>query len=67
MSALKIRASMFPEQKTALDAAYQASLEEASVARIYGGLHYRNSTMVGKAMGKKIGELACQNYLKPVR
>jgi hypothetical protein len=44
----------------------EAYAEEVSVARIYGGLHYRNSTMVGKAMGKKIGELACQNYLKPV-
>jgi hypothetical protein len=41
--------------------------EEISVARIYGGLHYRNSTVVGKAMGKKIGDLAVQNYLKPVR
>lgn len=40
--------------------------EEVSVARIYGGIHYRNSTMVGKAMGKKIGELAVQSYLKPV-
>lgn len=43
----------------------EAYAEEVSVARIYGGLHYRNSTMVGKAMGKKIGDLACQNYLKP--
>lgn len=40
--------------------------DEVSLARIYGGLHYRNSTVVGKAMGKKIGELAVQNYLKPV-
>ena len=40
--------------------------EEVSVARIYGGLHYRNSTVVGKAMGKKIGELAVQKCLKPV-
>ena len=39
--------------------------EEVSLARIYGGIHYRNSTIVGKAMGKKIGELAVQNYLKP--
>jgi hypothetical protein len=43
----------------------KAYAEEVSAARIYGGLHYRNSTVVGKAMGKKIGELACQNYLKP--
>jgi hypothetical protein len=40
--------------------------EEVSLARIYGGLHYRNSTVVGKAMGKKIGELAVQTCLKPV-
>jgi len=40
--------------------------EEVSAARIYGGIHYRNSTVVGAAMGKKIGELAAQNYLKPV-
>lgn len=39
--------------------------EEVSAARIYGGIHYRNSTMVGKAMGKQIGELAVSNYLKP--
>jgi hypothetical protein len=43
-----------------------AYAEEVSVARIYDGLHYRNSTMVRKAMGKKTGELACQSYLKPV-
>jgi hypothetical protein len=41
--------------------------EEVSLARIYGGIHYRNSTVVGKAMGKKLGELAVQNYLKPAR
>jgi PAP2 superfamily len=41
--------------------------EEVSLARICGGLHYRNSTVVGKAMGKKIGELAVQNYLRPVQ
>jgi hypothetical protein len=46
-----------------------ASIEEwaneVSAARIYGGIHYRNSTVVGKDMGKKIGELAVRNYLKP--
>jgi hypothetical protein len=40
--------------------------EEISAARIYGGIHYRNSTVVGQAMGKKIGEFAVQNYLKPI-
>ncbi|MBB5061534.1 hypothetical protein HDF16_006270 [Granulicella aggregans] len=40
--------------------------EEVSAARIYGGLHYRNSTVIGKAMGEKIGNLAVQKYLKPI-
>jgi hypothetical protein len=41
--------------------------DEVAVARIYGGLHYRNSTVVGKAMGKSIGQLAVNSYLRPVR
>jgi hypothetical protein len=41
--------------------------DEVSEARIYGGIHYRNSTVVGKAMGKKIGALAVQRYLPPTR
>jgi hypothetical protein len=41
--------------------------DEVAVARIYGGLHYRNSTVVGKAMGKSIGRLAVSSYLRPVR
>jgi hypothetical protein len=40
--------------------------DEISAARVYGGIHYRNSTLVGQAMGKKIGELAVQNFLKPI-
>ncbi len=35
-------------------------------AKIFLLASIRNSTVVGKAMGKKIGELAVQNYLKPV-
>lgn len=41
--------------------------EEVSAARIYGGIHYRNSTVVGKDMGRKIRELAARNYLQPAR
>jgi hypothetical protein len=41
--------------------------EEVSIARIYGGIHYRNSTVVGKDMGKKIGEMAVRNYLMSAR
>jgi PAP2 superfamily len=40
--------------------------DEISAARIYGGIHYRNSTVVGQAMGKQIGELTVQNFLKPI-
>jgi hypothetical protein len=32
--------------------------QEVAMARIYAGVHYRNSTEVGIAMGKRIGELA---------
>jgi hypothetical protein len=33
-------------------------VREVAVARIYDGVHYRNSTEVGTEMGRKIGELA---------
>ena len=37
------------------------------MARIYDGVHYRNSTEVGSAMGKKIGELAVKSLPKVTR
>ena len=45
----------------------KAFTDEVSAARIYGGIHYRTSTVVGQAMGRQIGEVAVQQYLKPVR
>ena len=41
--------------------------QEVAMARIYDGVHYRNSTEVGTAMGKKIGELASRNIPKATR
>jgi hypothetical protein len=41
--------------------------QEVSLARILDGVHYRNSTEVGTAMGKKIGELAVQKLPKATR
>ena len=41
--------------------------KEVALARIYDGVHYRNSTVVGSAMGKKIGELAVSSFPKPTR
>lgn len=40
-------------------------VQEVANARIYDGVHYRNSTQVGTAMGKQIGELVAAKYLKP--
>jgi hypothetical protein len=41
--------------------------KEVAHARIYDGVHYRNSTEVGSAMGKKIGELAAKSVPKMIR
>lgn len=40
-------------------------MQEVAEARIYDGVHYRNSTEVGTAMGRQIGELAVDKYLRP--
>ena len=40
---------------------------EAIEARVYDGVHYRNSGEVGAAMGRQIGKYAMENSLKPVR
>jgi len=42
-------------------------VQEVAVARIYDGVHYRNSTEVGTAMGKQIGELAVKSFARPIR
>jgi hypothetical protein len=38
--------------------------DEVSMARIFAGFHYRFSTLVGKDMGKKIGELVVATQLR---
>ena len=38
---------------------------EVANAGIHDGVHYRNSTEVGTAMGRKIGALAAANALRP--
>lgn len=44
-----------------------AFLLEVANARIYDGVHYRNSTEVGTAMGKKIGAWTAANALRPAK
>jgi hypothetical protein len=39
---------------------------EVDNARVWGGLHYRNSTQVGEAMGRRIGALAVKEVLTPM-
>jgi PAP2 superfamily len=42
-------------------------VQEVAVARIYDGVHYRNSAEVGTEMGKKIGTLAAQKLARSTR
>lgn len=37
-------------------------IAEVAAARIYGGLHYRNSTEVGTALGRQVGQLAVAKF-----
>jgi hypothetical protein len=41
--------------------------KEVAQARIYDGVHYRTSTEVGFAMGKKIGDLTAKSVPKATR
>jgi hypothetical protein len=42
-------------------------VDEVSNSRIWGGVHYRSATVVGTAMGRKIGELAWDKLLRPLK
>jgi hypothetical protein len=37
-------------------------IQEVANGRVYDGVHFRNSTEVGTAMGRKIGQLAAEKY-----
>ena len=38
--------------------------DEASISRVYGGIHYRNSVDQGANTGRKVGELIVEKVLK---
>ena len=40
-------------------------VQEVANGRIYDGVHFRTSTEVGTAMGRKVGKLAAEKYLAP--
>lgn len=44
----------------------KAYTDEVVNARIYAGFHYRNSTVVGQAMGKQIGAHTVRTILQPL-
>ena len=42
-------------------------IQEVANGRIYDGVHFRNSTEVGTAMGRQIGKLAVSKYLSSAK
>jgi len=43
-----------------------AMVRELQVARIYGGMHFRTSTVHGKVLGTKVGKWVATRYFRPV-
>src|SRR5947208_4580627 len=41
--------------------------DEVAMARIWGGVHYRNSNEVGNALGRQVGRYVVENQLRPLR
>lgn len=44
-----------------------ALTEESQMARIYGGMHFRYSTVAGAALGKQVANWTMQHYFGPVQ
>jgi hypothetical protein len=42
-------------------------LEDILNARIYGGMHYRNSTAVGAGLGRQVSRQASEHFFLPRR
>jgi hypothetical protein len=55
-AAATVLGHIIPERKSA----YEAMAVEASLSRLYGGIHYRSDCEVGLEVGKKIGNYAIQ-------
>jgi hypothetical protein len=43
---------------------FEEAAAEASVSRVYGGIHYRNSVDQGAVAGKKVGQLIIEKVIK---
>jgi hypothetical protein len=44
---------------------FSDALAEVNDARIYGGMHYRNSTRVGANIGKQVSRFTTRHYFRP--
>jgi len=44
---------------------FSDALTEVLDARIYGGMHYRNSTRIGANMGKQVSRFTTGHYFRP--
>ena len=59
--------SNFPGVMTAVHAypSFSQALQEVLEARIYGGMHYRNSTHKGAILGKQVSHFATRHFFRP--
>ena len=55
-AAATVLSHIIPEKASA----YDAMAKEASMSRLYGGIHYRSDCEVGLTVGKNVGNYAVQ-------
>ncbi len=46
---------------------FREAANEASISRVYGGIHYRSGTDAGALQGKKVGELVVQRIINKIQ
>jgi hypothetical protein len=42
-------------------ASFKIAADEATISRMYGGIHYRSAVEVGVGQGRKVGDLVIAN------
>jgi hypothetical protein len=46
---------------------FSQALQDALDARVYGGMHFRNSTQQGAIIGKQVSHFATRHFFRPVQ
>jgi hypothetical protein len=46
---------------------FSQALQDALDARVYGGMHFRNSTHKGEIIGKQVSHFATRHFFRPVQ